>query len=207
MLSRMLRPRQLLLYASNPAVVLAGAGQGHGEAAMVLFLALTLFALKNKRGIWASVWLACAGGVKLYPFLLFPFLWRRFGWKSIAAGLGMAILPALPFFHPEGIGKILSSLNLYVRLFEFNAGLVLRHKAFPGPADRNGSEQAARSGPGGTISCRTGDAVRTAAKIGRQRLEKMAPISRKRLEKMAPNQPETAGKNGSNQPETAVKHG
>ncbi|MXW65093.1 MAG: DUF2029 domain-containing protein [Bacteroidetes bacterium SB0668_bin_1] len=129
-LSRMLRPRQLLLYAWNPAVVLAGAGQGHGEAAMVLFLALMLFALKNKRGVWASVWLACAGGVKLYPFLLFPFLWRRFGWKSIAAGLGIAFLPALPFFHPEGIGKILSSLNLYVRLFEFNAGLYYGIKHF-----------------------------------------------------------------------------
>ncbi len=129
-LSRMLRPRQLLLYALNPAVVLAGAGQGHGEAAMVLFLALALFALKNKRGVWASVWLACAGGVKLYPFLLFPFLWRRFGWKSIAAGLGMAILPALPFLHPEGIGKMISSLDLYVRLFEFNAGLYYSIKYF-----------------------------------------------------------------------------
>lgn len=129
-LSRMLRPRQLLLYAWNPAIVLAGAGQGHGEAAMVLFLALALFALKNKRGVWASVWLACAGGVKLYPFLLFPFLWRRFGWKSMAAGLGIAILPALPFLHPEGIEKILSSLNLYVRLFEFNAGLYYGIKHF-----------------------------------------------------------------------------
>ena len=130
LLSRMLRPRQLLLYAWNPAVVLAGAGQGHGEAAMVLFLALTLFALKNKRGVWASVWLACAGGVKLYPFLLFPFLWRRFGWKSMAAGLGMAVLPALPFLHPEMMGKIISSLNLYVRLFEFNAGLYYSIKHF-----------------------------------------------------------------------------
>ena len=129
-LSRMLRPRQLLLYAWNPAVVLAGAGQGHGEAAMVLFLALTLFALKNKRGVWASVWLACAGGVKLYPFLLFPFLWSRFGWKSIAAGLGMTILPALPFLHPEGIGKMISSLDLYVRLFEFNSGFYYGIKHF-----------------------------------------------------------------------------
>ena len=97
---------------------------------MVLFLALTLFALKNKRDVWASVWLACAGGVKLYPFLLFPFLWRRFGWKSIAAGLGVAVLPALPFLHPEGIGKMVSSLDLYVRLFEFNAGFYYSIKYF-----------------------------------------------------------------------------
>ena len=125
-LARMLSPRQLLLYAWNPAVALVGAGQGHSEAAMALFLALALYALRKDQGVRASVWLACAGGVKLYPFLLLPFLWRRFGWKSVAASLGMALLPALPFLH-VGITDIMqnmgSSLHLYVRLFEFNAGL------------------------------------------------------------------------------------
>ncbi len=132
-LARMLTSRQLLIYAWNPAVVLAGAGQGHGEAAMVLFLAMALLAIRNKRGIRASVWLACAGGVKLYPFLLLPFVWRRFGWKSVAASLCMALAPALPFLHFE-ITDIIqntgSSLDLYVRLFEFNAGLYYNLKYF-----------------------------------------------------------------------------
>ena len=132
-LGRMLAPRQLLIYAWNPAVVMAGAGQGHSEAAMVLFLALALLALKNDRGIWASVWLSCAGGVKLYPFLLLPFVWRRFGWKSVAASLGIALLPALPFLHfdvTELMQNMGSSLHLYVRLFEFNAGLYYLLKYF-----------------------------------------------------------------------------
>ena len=132
-LARMLSPRQLLLYAWNPAVALVGAGQGHSEAAMALFLALALYALRKDQGVRASVWLACAGGVKLYPFLLLPFLWRRFGWKSVAASLGMALLPALPFLH-VGITDIMqnmgSSLHLYVRLFEFNAGLYYCLKYF-----------------------------------------------------------------------------
>ena len=132
-LARMLSPRQLLLYAWNPAVALVGAGQGHSEAAMALFLALALYALRKDQGVRASVWLACAGGVKLYPFLLLPFLWRRFGWKSVAASLGMALLPALPFLH-IGITDIMqnmgSSLHLYVRLFEFNAGLYYCLKYF-----------------------------------------------------------------------------
>ena len=132
-LARMLSPRQLLLYAWNPAVALVGAGQGHSEAAMALFLALALYALRKDQGVRASVWLACAGGVKLYPFLLLPFLWRRFGWKSVAASLGMALLPALPFLH-VGITDIMqnmgSSLHLYVRLFEFNAGLYYFLKYF-----------------------------------------------------------------------------
>ena len=132
-LARMLSPRQLLLYAWNPAVALVGAGQGHSEAAMALFLALALYALRKDQGVRASVWLACAGGVKLYPFLLLPFLWRRFGWKSVAASLGMALLPALPFLH-VGITDIMQnmgeSLHLYVRLFEFNAGLYYCLKYF-----------------------------------------------------------------------------
>ena len=146
---------------------------------MVLFLALTLFALTKKQGGWASVWLACAGGVKLYPFLLFPFLWRRFGWKNIVAGLGMAILPALPFLHPGVIGKVLSSLDLYVRLFEFNAGLYYGIKHFL--ALLTGMDLSKQLGPGPVcaISCRSGPCcTHSGPKPAGTRLESMAQISR-----------------------------
>lgn len=121
-LARMLRPEQLLLYAWNPLAVLAGAGQAHGEAAAALFLSLTLYALHKGRGGRASIWLACAGWVKLYPFVLFPFLWRRFGWRSAAYGCAATALLALPYIHPQVLQNVAESLNLYVRFFEFNAG-------------------------------------------------------------------------------------
>ncbi len=121
-LARLLRPEALLLYAWNPIVVIGGAAQPHGEAALVLFLSLTLLALRNKRGGWASVWIACAGWVKLYPFLLLPFLWRRYGWRSFAAGITAAAVLAAPYAHPDVLSNVRESLDLYVRYFEFNAG-------------------------------------------------------------------------------------
>ena len=121
-LARMLSPAQLMLYAWNPAVILAGAGQAHGEAALALCLSLCLLASTRKKGMQAAVWLALAGWVKLYPFVLFPFLWRRFGWRSMAAGGGITLVVAIPFLDPTVLPNVFESLNLYVRLFEFNAG-------------------------------------------------------------------------------------
>lgn len=121
-LARMLRPEQLLLYAWNPLIVLASAGQAHGEAAAALFLSLTLLALHEGRGSRASVWLACAGWIKLYPFVLFPFVWRRYGWRSVAAGSAATAALAAPYAHAEVLPHVVESLDLYVRFFEFNAG-------------------------------------------------------------------------------------
>jgi SAM-dependent methyltransferase len=121
-LARMLRPEQLLLYAWNPLVVIAAAGQAHGEAAAAFFLSLVLLALHQGRGGRASVWLACAGWVKLYPFVLFPFLWRRYGWRSAAAGGAATVILAAPYVHADVLPNVMQSLDLYVRYFEFNAG-------------------------------------------------------------------------------------
>lgn len=121
-LAQVLGPAALLLYAWNPLVLIAGAGQAHGEAALALFFALTLWAARRGRGGEAAVWLACAGWVKLYPFVLFPLLWRRFGWKSAAFGIVAAVALAMPFAHPAALSNVWSSLDLYVRFFEFNAG-------------------------------------------------------------------------------------
>lgn len=121
-LARMIRPDILLLYAWNPLVVIASAGQAHGEAALALFLSLTLFAAWKGRGMQAAVWLGLASWVKLYPVLLFPLLLRRFGWRSAVAGSVCMIILAVPYVHPEAVVHVRTSLDLYVRLFEFNAG-------------------------------------------------------------------------------------
>ncbi|MEX0821632.1 MAG: class I SAM-dependent methyltransferase [Rhodothermales bacterium] len=122
-LSRILRPRRLLLYAWNPLVLIAGAGQAHGEAAAVFFLSVAIVALhKKKWGGWAAASIACAGWVKLYPFVLLPFVWRRYGWRSVVTGVGTAVLLASPYLHADVLGNVRQSLDLYVRLFEFNAG-------------------------------------------------------------------------------------
>lgn len=122
-LARVLPARQLMLYAWNPLVVLVVAGQAHTESIAVLCLVVAWIMARRRRGGWASVGLAAAGLVKLYPFVLLPLLWRRFGWRSVwPAALTCAVV-GLPYYHPDAVTHVLTSLELYVRSFEFNAGV------------------------------------------------------------------------------------
>jgi SAM-dependent methyltransferase len=122
LLSRLATARSLLLYAWNPLVLLEAAGQAHTEGALVFFLVLALYAARNGSGGWSSVALAGAAAVKLYPLVLFPFLWRRFGWRGAWPGLLLLSVLALPYAAPYVLPHLARSLDLYVRLFEFNAG-------------------------------------------------------------------------------------
>lgn len=122
LLSRRVEPRFLMLYAWNPLVILAAAGQAHTEAAVVLFLVAAWMLAQRSHGGLAAVALAAAGLIKLYPFILLPLLWRRFGWRSVwPAGLTIAVV-SWPYVHPDAVANMLASLDLYVRFFEFNAG-------------------------------------------------------------------------------------
>ena len=122
LLARMTSARMLLLYAWHPLVLVEGAGQAHTEAVLVTLLILTVWLARRGRGGWASVALAGAGLVKLYPFFLFPFLWRRFGWRAVWPGVLAAGAITLPYLDLSVPGKLAQSLDLYVRYFEFNAG-------------------------------------------------------------------------------------
>ncbi len=122
LLSRMASARAPMLYAWNPLVLVEVAGQAHGEAALVFFLALALWAARRERGVLASVALAGAVGVKLYPVVLLPLLWRRFGWRGIWPGAVALLVVALPYASMDAFQHVRASLELYVQLFEFNAG-------------------------------------------------------------------------------------
>ena len=122
LVARMVEARWIMLYAWNPLVLLETAGQAHTESALLLLLALTVYWSHKRRCRWASVALALAGWVKLYPFVLFPFLWRRFKWQAVWPGALVAALLALPYAAPYVAGNVSGSLDLYARFFEFNAG-------------------------------------------------------------------------------------
>lgn len=122
LLARMVSPRTLVLYAWSPLVVLETAGQGHTEAAVVAFLVATVWAVREGRAWIASGALAGAAMVKLFPVLLFPLLWRRFRWAGIAPGVFVMGLLSIPYLAPFVPSHVMTSLNLYVRLFEFFAG-------------------------------------------------------------------------------------
>lgn len=122
-LARLVSAGFVLLYAWNPVVILETAGQAHTESALLLALILVVYMVQNNRGRWASVFLAIGGWIKLFPFLFFPYLWRRFGWNAVWPGAITAILFALPFAAPYVLSNVSGSLDLYARFFEFNSGL------------------------------------------------------------------------------------
>lgn len=117
----------ILLYAWNPLVIAELTGNLHFEAIMIFFLLLAVYLwVKNELG-WSALAFGLAVSVKLLPLMLLPALIRRIGWKkTIGYGiisLGLTALLFLPFMDAVFIQHIGSSIGLYFRKFEFNAGL------------------------------------------------------------------------------------
>lgn len=123
LLAGMAPPLMLLLYAWHPLVLIETAGQAHTESAMLFFLLLAVWSSRKQWGSLASISLAVAGWIKLYPFVLMPLLWRRFKWRGLVPGGITTVALLVPFFYPAFFSNIKSSLDLYVRYFEFNAGV------------------------------------------------------------------------------------
>ena len=122
LLARIVSAPSLLLYALNPIVLLETAGQGHTESLLLLLLIGVILSARAGRGTWASIALAAATWVKLWPLVLLPFVWRRFGWRSLLASLGAMVVIALPYAAFYVPGNVMESLDLYEGYFEFNAG-------------------------------------------------------------------------------------
>lgn len=124
--------RYLALYAWNPLTLVAISAVGHSEAGLVLGLGLLALGLARAAPTLAWVGLGLAAVSKGVPFLLAPLLLRfhasrgglgKASWSAVA-GLLPALLLSLPFLFPGLPGRVLDSVDLYVRLFEFNAGLL-----------------------------------------------------------------------------------
>ena len=127
LLVRLAPARAVLVYAWHPLPVLEIAGQGHTEAAMLPALVLVAYALAAARPgrgarMTAGAALAWATMVKLVPVVLAPFALRKGGGWAVAAGVVIGGLLAWPYAAPYVLPNVGSSLDLYVRYFEFNAG-------------------------------------------------------------------------------------
>ena len=122
LLARLTTARNVLLYAWNPLVLIETAGQGHTEALLVPLLFAAMWAVRQQRGGLASIAIAGAGLVKLYPFALGPYLLRRFGWRAVWPGALVVLGLSLPYAAPYVIPHIKASVDLFAELFEFNAG-------------------------------------------------------------------------------------
>lgn len=100
----------------------SGDGIGFGEA-------------QSERGAGRAVYpiVACIGVVmaaltKAFPIVLAPFVLRAIGWRWALLLLGLLAIGAWPLLSPTNIANYFDSVQLYYRLFEFNAGPYLALK-------------------------------------------------------------------------------
>lgn len=145
LLCRLARPRLALLYACAPLAVIETAGQAHTESLAALALVAAVYADRKGRGGAAAVAVALAGLVKLFPFLFLPFLWPRYRWRAVWPAALVTAALCVPYAHPDALAHVRESLDLYVRLFEFNAGPYLTLKALG--AALTGADVSKQLGP------------------------------------------------------------
>ena len=158
MTARSLDLRYLALYAWNPLTVVAVAGVGHSEGGLILGLGMLALGLARGRATMAWIGLGLAVISKGVPLLLAPLLlkhhWTHRGPASTLQAMGLGLAPAAalaaPFLFQGLVGRALASADLYVSLFQFNAGLYavlaslvdtlpgVDPRAFLGPALRAG---------------------------------------------------------------------
>jgi hypothetical protein len=91
-------PRQrILLYAWHPLVIWEFAGSGHADAIAIAFIALAMLARRRSYEIGTGTALAAATLGKVFPFALFPALYKRWTWKMPLAFVIVNIVGYLPY--------------------------------------------------------------------------------------------------------------
>ncbi|MBV9965933.1 MAG: DUF2029 domain-containing protein [Alphaproteobacteria bacterium] len=92
---------RVIVYAWHPLPLWEFAGSGHIDAALIAFMLAALWAVRRRGDGLAGLFLAGATLTKLYPAVLLPALYRRWGWAMPIVFAGTIILAYLPFI---GVG-------------------------------------------------------------------------------------------------------
>ena len=128
LLKKLSMPKHLsLLYFLNPLVITELTGNVHFEGLMIFFILLAfLLLLKNK---WQTSALCLALGIatKLLPVLFIALIftklyWKKAIWYSLITATTTVILFAM-VFDLETVQHMLTSINLFISRFEFNASV------------------------------------------------------------------------------------
>lgn len=97
-------PRErVLLYAWHPLVFWEFAGGGHIDAAAIAFITIALLARCRRWETLTGIALGCAMLVKLFPIILFPALYYRWGWRMPAA-FGLTVMAGYLPYASVGTG-------------------------------------------------------------------------------------------------------
>jgi GT2 family glycosyltransferase len=131
LLRRLLDLRWALLYAVNPVVLYAFAGQGHLDAVQCLLLLAVLQCYDRRRWGWMFLLAGLAVQVKYVAILGWPFLVSKENWKQAWIAPAAALLPLVPFLARDG-GAVFRSLLEFGYGFAVNGPLHAALRALSG---------------------------------------------------------------------------
>ena len=106
-------PFWVLLYWWNPLLILTAFNAGHMDILLVPFLASAVLLSLKERPCLSAIALGCAAGVKLWPVMLAPLLYRHWRTKfttlisitvCLAASLAIFVLPMIVSLEPQTSG-------------------------------------------------------------------------------------------------------
>lgn len=117
------RPLQhVIIYAWNPAVLIAFSLSGHNDSLAILtLLAAIYFLIIGGRGVLSIGFLALSALSKLFPVFLLPAFLRRTRWAYIGTFGGLILLGYLPFMGAGG--HLFSGLSDFTAKWEGNDSL------------------------------------------------------------------------------------
>ena len=94
-------PGRVAVYAWHPLALWEFSGSGHTDAALIAFAVAALWAARRGRDGLTGLFLAGATLTKLYPAVLLPALYRRWGWTMPVVFTAAVVAGYLPFI---GVG-------------------------------------------------------------------------------------------------------
>jgi alpha-1,6-mannosyltransferase len=106
--------QRVLIYAWNPAVLIAFAASGHNDSLANLMLLTAILLIIGRRRALSIAFLALAVLSKLFPVFLLPAFLKRTRWSYAGIFGGLVLLGYFPFFGARG--------HLFRGLSDFAAG-------------------------------------------------------------------------------------
>src|SRR2546426_612702 len=95
--------QRILIYAWHPLAVWEFAGSAHIDPLAFAFIALALLARRRNWETATGISLGLATLAKLFPIVLFPALYKRWGWKMPLALVATIVVGYLPYL---GVGPL-----------------------------------------------------------------------------------------------------
>lgn len=131
-------PNKMFLYFLNPLVIVEVSSNGHFEGVMLCFLALFLYFIFSQKFIYSGLAISMSVAARLLPVMFGPAIicynTKKANRQLIITGLTFTLVLFIPvcldFLQFES--HTLQSIDLYVKKFEFNAGLyyLLRYTGY-----------------------------------------------------------------------------